>query len=272
MSTGHTLQLTLLGTGSSGGVPRVGGDWGVCDPKEIKNRRRRCCALFDLFKTDCPDIKTRALIDTSPDLREQLLDANVQDLDALIYTHDHADQTHGIDDIRALFLRNKRRIPVYADKVTRESLNRRFAYIFEGVGGYPSILEQQSDIVPGSQFTISGQGGDIEFLPLDQAHGRIRSLGFRVGDIAYCNDLNDLPQKSLDGLRNLETLVVDALRYTPHPSHANLEQALDWIDELQPQRAVLTNLHIDMDYQSLCRELPEKVTPGYDGMVIEHLL
>jgi len=161
LSVSRTLRLTLLGTGSSGGVPRVGGDWGACDPTEVKNRRRRCCALFDLFDIDSPDHKTRALIDTSPDLREQLLDVNVQHLDALIYTHDHADQTHGIDDIRALFLRSKRRIPVYADAVTRQSLSLRFAYIFEGVGGYPSILERQSDLEPGKRFTISGRGGDI---------------------------------------------------------------------------------------------------------------
>lgn len=263
------LRLTLLGTGSSGGVPRVGGDWGACDPTEPKNRRRRCSALLDRFNTDAPKSMTRVLIDTSPDLREQLLDANVERLDAIVFTHDHADQTHGIDDVRALAIRNRAQITTYLDAPTRETLLPKFRYCFEGQGGYPPILDLQPGIVRGKAFTISGAGGEVKLLPLDQVHGRIRSLGFRMGKLAYCNDLNALPEASLAQLHGLDTLVIDALRYTPHPTHAHVDQALDWIAHLKPKWAVLTNLHVDLDYQTLKAELPDGVEPAYDGMTLE---
>ncbi|KCZ94684.1 MBL fold metallo-hydrolase [Hyphomonas johnsonii] len=259
-------RLTLLGTGSSGGVPRVGGDWGLCDPEEPKNRRTRCGALLDRLGPD--GAITRILIDTSPDLREQLLAARVTHVDALVYTHDHADQTHGIDDVRALVIRMRRHIPTYMDKATRESLDRRFGYCFKGMGGYPPILQTEPDIVPYERFTLSGDGGPVELLPVDLEHGRIRSCGFRIGGLAYCNDVNGIPDATMDHLRGLDTLVVDALRRTEHPSHASLDQALAWIAELKPTRAVLTNMHVDMDYQTLVRELPQGVEPGYDGMVL----
>ena len=263
------LRLTLLGTGSSGGVPRVGGDWGVCDPAEPKNRRRRCSALVDRFNSDTPEQITRVLIDTSPDLREQLLDAEVQKLDAIVFTHDHADQTHGIDDVRALAIRNRAQITTYLDAPTRATLLPKFRYCFEGQGGYPPILDLQPDIERNKAFEVAGPGGAMRFLPLDQEHGRIRSLGFRIGDLAYCNDLNDLPTQTLEQLGDLDILVIDALRYTPHPTHANVERALGWIKHLKPKRAVLTNLHVDLDYRTLKAELPSGVEPAYDGMQLE---
>jgi phosphoribosyl 1,2-cyclic phosphate phosphodiesterase len=262
-----TARMTLLGTGSSGGVPRASGDWGACDPTELKNRRRRCSALVERHSADRQ--ATRVLIDTSPDLREQLLDAAVTHLDAVVYTHDHADQAHGIDDVRAFAMRQRAQIPTYADTATRQRLETRFHYIFHGAGGYPAILALQPDVQPYQAFEITGAGGAIRFLPIDMEHGRIRCLGFRIGNLAYCNDVNGLPERSLDALRSLDVLIIDALRYTPHPSHANLEQTLAWIDQLKPRRAVLTNLHIDMDYQTLTRTLPAGVEPAYDGMVIE---
>ena len=261
------IRCTLLGTGSSGGVPRVGGDWGVCDPSEPRNRRRRCCVLIEQQGVDGE--KTSILIDTSPDLREQLLDAGITNLDALVYTHEHADQVHGIDDVRPLVIRRRAALPVYMNAATREILTRRFDYCFEGKGGYPPILDLQPDIRPGVPFSISGAGGTVEFLPVDMKHGRIRCLGFRIGALAYCNDVNGLPDESKAALKGLDTLVIDALRYTPHPTHANLSQALEWIAELQPSRAVLTNMHVDMDYATLKRELPAGVEPGFDGMVLE---
>ena len=258
--------LTLLGTGSSGGVPRVGGDWGVCDPNEPRNRRTRCSVLVD--RVDGNGAMTRVLIDTSPDMREQLLAADVRHLDAIVYTHDHADQTHGIDDVRPLVIAMRRPIPTYMDAATRTSLHQRFRYCFEGMGGYPPILNTMTDITAGETFTIEGAGGPIAFLPIDMEHGNIRCCGFRIGGLAYCNDVNALPDDSLERLRGLDTLVVDALRYTPHPTHANLEQALRWIADLKPARAVLTNMHVDMDFATLQRELPDGVEPGYDGMVL----
>ena len=259
-------RIVLLGTGSSGGVPRVGGDWGACDPAEPRNRRTRCSALVERWN-DAGDI-TRILIDTSPDLREQLLACGTTHLDAVVYTHDHADQTHGIDDVRALAIRQRRQIPVYFDADTKGRLEHRFDYIFHGAGGYPPILGAQPVLKPLQPVEIPGRGGPVEFLPVDMEHGRIRCLGLRVGNLAYCNDVNGLPPETMDALRGLDTLIIDALRYTPHPSHAHLELTLSWIAALKPRRAILTNLHVDMDYETLRSELPEGVEPAYDGMEI----
>jgi phosphoribosyl 1,2-cyclic phosphate phosphodiesterase len=261
------LRLTLLGTGSSGGVPRVGGDWGACDPAEPRNRRTRCSALVEQWTTGSH--ATTVLIDTSPDLREQLLATGTTHLDAVVYTHDHADQAHGIDDVRALAIRQRKQIPVYFDAATQASLATRFSYIFRGAGGYPPILDIQPVVTPYERFQVPGPGGPVEFLPVDMEHGRIRCLGFRMGDVAYCNDVNGLPQRTMDTLAGLDTLIVDALRYTPHPSHAHLELTLAWIAALKPRRAILTNLHVDLDYRTLQNELPEGVEPAYDGMQIE---
>ena len=265
--TTPTMRCTLLGTGSSGGVPRVGGDWGVCDPNEPKNRRRRCCILIE--KESSEGGLTSVLIDTSPDLREQLLDARVTNLDAIVYTHEHADQVHGIDDVRPLVIRRGAAIPVFMNAATREILTRRFDYCFEGKGGYPPVLDIQPDIKAGTSFSVAGPGGDVELLPLDMEHGWIRCLGFRIGNFAYCNDVSGLPDETKAALKGLGTLVIDALRYQAHPTHANLSQALEWIAELRPRHAVLTNMHVDMDYASLKKELPAGVEPGFDGMVLD---
>lgn len=263
------FKITLLGTGSSGGVPRVGGDWGACDPSESKNRRLRCSALVETWDTEEPDARTTILIDTSPDMREQLLDAEVTRLDAILYTHDHADQTHGIDDVRALVIRNRMQIKAYMDTATHKTLFPKFRYAFEGHGGYPPIIDLQPLITAYIPIKIHGPGGALTALPVDQEHGRIRSLGFRFGDIAYCNDLNHMPERSFEALAGLDLLIIDALRYTPHPSHAHLERTLDWIARLQPKRAVLTNLHVDLDYRTLLNELPDGVEPAYDGWSYE---
>ncbi|MEM6535337.1 MAG: MBL fold metallo-hydrolase [Pseudomonadota bacterium] len=263
------MRLTLLGTGSSGGVPRVGNDWGACDPAEPKNRRMRCSALLDTWQSADPDQRTRILIDTSPDFREQALAHNIQHLDAILFTHDHADQTHGIDDVRALAIRARKQIPAYLDAPTRASLLPKFRYCFEGFGGYPPIVDLQPDLTDFQAITISGGGGSAEILPLPQRHGRIKSLGFRVGGLAYCNDVDGLGEDTLNALHGLDLLVMDALRYRPHPSHAHVDLALEWIAALAPKRAVLTNLHVDLDYQTLRRELPDNVEPAFDGWSAE---
>lgn len=263
--TEQRIKMTLLGTGSSGGVPRVGGDWGACDPSEPKNRRRRCSALMETWQADTPDARTTVLIDTSPDMREQLLDAEVTRLDAILFTHDHADQTHGIDDVRALAIRNRAQIKAYLDADTYKTLFPKFRYVFEGERDYPAIIDLQPQIEAYKPMSVAGPGGALDALPLDQEHGRIRSLGFRFGRVAYCNDLNDIPERSFAALEDLDLLVIDALRYSPHPSHAHLDRTLDWIAELKPKRAVLTNLHVDLDYQTLLKDLPEGVEPAFDG-------
>lgn len=262
------LRFTLLGTGSSGGVPRIGNDWGACDPGEPRNRRSRCSALAELITGDDSE-PTRVLIDTAPDMREQLLREKIGRLDAVMFSHDHADQTGGIDDLRVLALRQRMRMPVHMDEPTASTLIQRAAYCFEGSGAYPAILDLQPWLTPLTPRIVKGPAGDLSILPIQQTHGDIRSLGFRIGGLAYCNDLNALPKESLEALEGLDVFIIDALRYTEHPSHSNLDQAIDWATQLQPKRTVLTNMHIDLDYQTLRQSLPKGIDPGYDGMAIE---
>lgn len=261
-----SLTVTILGCGSSGGVPRVGGDWGVCDPSNPKNRRRRCSILLE--QTAAAGTTT-VLIDTSPDMREQLLAANVPHMDGVWYTHEHADHTHGIDELRGYFLRQRHRIPIWADHQTAEMLLARFAYCFNKLPGsdYPSILEING-ITAGQTVVTGGAGGDITGLPFYVNHGNIDALGFRIGNLAYTPDLNGIPDAALPHLENLDIWIVDALRRTPHPSHLSLAETLSWIERLKPKRAIITNMHIDLDFATLQRELPDHVEPAYDGMTI----
>jgi phosphoribosyl 1,2-cyclic phosphate phosphodiesterase len=262
-----TLKFTILGCGSSGGVPRPALGWGDCDPSNPKNRRRRTSLLVEQRNGAGT---TRVLIDTSPDLREQLLDADVDWLDAVLYTHEHADHTHGIDDLRGLFLKRKRRVDVYLDEPTAKSLHARFGYCFASPPGseYPPIL-QEHRLSAGQDVTVAGEGGTITALPLLQEHGDIPSLGFRFGDLAYSCDLSSVPETTVPALAGLDVWIVDALRYRPHPSHFSVDDALGWIERIKPARAILTNLHTDLDYVALKAKLPPNVEPAFDGMTIE---
>jgi phosphoribosyl 1,2-cyclic phosphate phosphodiesterase len=262
------LRLTILGTGSSGGVPRVGGVWGSCDPANPKNRRRRCALLIDQFAAG--GRRTTVLVDTPPDIREQLLDAEVEHVDAVLFTHDHADHTHGIDDLRGLFFLAKRRIDVYADSRTRTILDRRFEYCFAQAPGsiYPSILNAH-EVSPPQPIVVSGAGGRMQIVPIVLEHGDSPALGFRVGNIAYSPDISGIPDASLPLLEGLDLWIVDALRPMPHPSHFSVKQALDWIERLKVKRAILTHMTVELDYEKLRRELPPHVEVGYDGMVVE---
>lgn len=256
------LHFTILGCGSSGGVPRLGGHWGDCDPTNPKNRRRRCSLLVEREDTTGT---TTVLIDTSPDLREQLLQAEVGRLDAVIYTHAHADHVHGIDDLRMIVFNMRARLPVWADAPTRTALMQRFGYAFEQPewSSYPPILDMnllESDV------TIDGPGGPITFTPFQVGHGGMDALGFRVGDVAYLPDVADIPEKVWPVLDGLTCWIVDALRRDPHPTHSHLAQTLEWIDRVQPQTAVLTNMHIDLDYDTICSETPDHIQPAYDGL------
>jgi len=263
-----TLTATILGCGSSTGVPRVGLGWGDADPTNPKNRRRRCSLLVE--RRDPAGARTCVLVDTSPDLREQLLDTNVEWLDAVLYTHEHADHTHGIDDLRPLTLNRRRLIDVYADTATSRSLNARFGYCFVTPPGskYPPILTEHR-LEAGRPVTVHGDAGAITAFPFAQVHGEIDALGFRFGNLAYSADVSDFPSASVPLLQGLDVWILDALRYRPHPSHFALGDALHWIEQVEPKRAILTNMHSDFDYEKLRRELPPHVQPAYDGLRIE---
>lgn len=260
------LRFTILGCGSSGGVPRLGGDWGDCDPGDPRNRRRRCSMLVERqtgFGT------TRVLIDTSPDMRDQLLDAGVGTLDGVVYTHSHADHTHGIDDLRQIVFNLRARLPVWADGPTQEALLSRFGYAFVQAPGspYPAILDLRSIDGP---VTVTGAGGEVVLEPFRAEHGSIDALGFRIGPLAYLPDAVAIPAESWGHLAGLDCWVVDALRRKPHPTHAHLDMTLDWIARARPARAVLTNMHVDLDFATLTEELPAHVRPAHDGMVIDY--
>jgi phosphoribosyl 1,2-cyclic phosphate phosphodiesterase len=259
-----TLTLTVLGCGSSAGVPRPALGWGQCDPNNPRNRRRRCSLLVEQTSEQGT---TRIVIDTSPDLREQLIDADVDHLDAVFLTHEHADQTHGIDDLRSVVLHQRRRIPLYLNQSTAKEVVFRFSYCFVSPPGsdYPPILTQHA-IEAGESATIEGKGGPITLTAFSVQHGNIPALGYRIGDAAYSPDLSDIPQESWPLLENLDLWIVDGLRYASHPSHFSVADALSWIDRFKPRRAVITNMHSDLDYEVLRQSLPVGVIPAYDGM------
>jgi phosphoribosyl 1,2-cyclic phosphate phosphodiesterase len=261
------MQFTILGCGSSGGVPRVGQGWGECDPRNPKNRRRRCSLLVERIG---PHGRTTVLVDTSPDLREQLLGANIAKLDGILFTHDHADHTHGLDDVRPLTLAQRKRIDVYLDEQTSRILNTRFSYCFHTPPGseYPPIVTEHR-ILAGKKVTIEGKGGAIEALPLLHEHGNITALGFRFGGLVYSPDVNGFPAETLPALEGLDVWILDALRYRPHPSHFSVEESLRWLSLMKPKRGVLTNLHSDVDFETLRGKLPANVEPAYDGLKIE---
>jgi len=262
------LRFTILGCGSSGGVPRLGGHWGDCDPANPKNRRRRCSLLVE---RETPEGVTRVLIDTSPDMRAQLLDAGIGELHGVAWTHSHADHLHGLDDLRQIVFNMRNRLNVWADGPTQMDLLSRFAYAFTQPEGspYPPILNLHTIDGP---FEIDGPGGAIRFTPFEVSHGSIDALGFRVAGVAYLPDVVAIPDPAWTALQDLDCWILDALRRTPHPTHAHLDLALDWISQAAPRRAVLTNMHIDLDYETVAAETPAHVTPAFDGMVLRYAL
>lgn len=259
-----TLTFTILGCGSSGGVPRLGGHWGACDPDNPKNRRQRCSLLVERTGTDGT---TTVLVDTSPDLRNQLLSAGVGRLDGVIYTHSHADHVHGIDDLRMIVFNMRARLQVWADGPTQDALLNRFGYVFVQPKGspYPPILDLNT--IDGNT-TINGAGGPITFQPFEVGHGSINALGFKVNNVAYLPDVADIPTNVWPVLENLDCWIVDALRRDPHPTHSHLANTLDWIEKAKPKRAVLTNMHIDLDYDTVLTETPDHIEPAHDGLKI----
>lgn len=262
------LRLTILGCGSSPGTPRITGDWGNCDPANPRNRRMRTAALVE--RIAAKGGRTTVVIDTGPDFREQMLLASVKRIDAVIYTHPHADHIHGIDDLRGYVLEQRHLIDVHADQPTMQRLRQAFGYCFETPPGssYPPIV--RAHLIDHTRpVVIEGEGGALTLEPLPQIHGDIISLGFRIGGLAYCPDISDFPDATAERLRGLDVLVIDALQYNTHPSHLSLGQALGWIEKLAPKSAVLTHMHVPLDYATVMAETPDNVEPAYDGMTIE---
>jgi phosphoribosyl 1,2-cyclic phosphate phosphodiesterase len=254
------VKVTILGCGTSGGVPRLGGkngtgEWGAADPADVRNRRTRCSILVE-------DRDKTVLIDTSPDVRAQLLDARVEKVDCVIWSHEHADQVHGIDDLRPYTFRSGA-IEAWADKRTLGILKRRFDYVFETESIYHALYRVREIEGP---FLAAGT---VPVTPIPLDHGSIPSLGFRFGDVVYANDVVRVPEEAFSLMEGASVMIVDAMRYRPHPTHAHLDVALDWIERIAPERAFLTNLHVDMDYAELDRRTPSHVHPCHDGLVID---
>jgi phosphoribosyl 1,2-cyclic phosphate phosphodiesterase len=249
-------KVTILGCGGSGGVPRIGNDWGACDPNNEKNRRTRA-SIFVETET------TSILVDTSPDCRIQLINNNMSNFDAILYTHAHADHSHGIDDVRTLFRAHAEAYPVYASDETLAALKTRFAYAFESHSEWYRPFYQARPI--DGPFRV----GDIDVVPFGQDHGDITSTGFRFGDIAYSTDLVGLGDAAYEALDGVRIWIVQALQDKPHPLHAHTDMALEWIERVSPERAILTHMGVFQDFDRLAARTPEEVEPAYDGMIIE---
>jgi len=265
---GDRLRFTILGCGSSPGTPRISGDWGNCDPANPKNRRTRCAAMIERIAEDGQ--RTTVVIDTGPDFRAQMLAACVKRIDAVVYTHPHADHIHGIDDLRGYVIEQRHLIDIYGDMPTLGRLREGFGYCFETPPGskYPPIVRAHP-VAHERELVIDGRGGSITLLPLPQIHGDIVSLGFRIGALAYCPDVSAFPAETAERLHGLDWLVIDALQYKTHPSHFSLDEALGWIERLNPKNAVLTHMHVPLDYDVVTRETPDRVMPAFDGLTIE---
>ena len=253
-----TIEVTILGCGSSGGVPLIGNIWGPCDPNDSRNIRRRVSILVK------KNNKT-FLVDTSPDLRMQMIDANIKDVDAVLYTHSHADHVHGIDDLRAFCWQRKdnKPLPIYSDQYTIDQITRRFDYAFENKYG-PAVPSLAANTIGIGNNTIQG----INVEAIKQIHGKGFSLGYRFDNIAYSTDVNNLPDESMKKLKNLDLWIVDCVRYEPHYSHSHFDQTMSWINKLKPKKAILTHMGHWLDYNELNSKCPQNVEPGIDGMVI----
>lgn len=255
------MKVTILGCGGAAGVPTISGGWGACDPTNPLNRRLRSSILVE-------EGETRLLVDTSPDLREQLIRAGIRSVDAVVYTHDHADHLHGIDDLREVNRVTKSWLPVWGTDETLRTAAERFPYAF-------APLEFESDIIYRPMLearTITGpfRVGNIEVMPFDQDHGYCRTLGLRFGSVAYSTDVVEMPESSFKALEGVETWIVGCLVDYPHHTHAHIGKALEWIARVRPKRAYITHMGSRLDYEAVRRAVPADVLPAHDGLVIEH--
>lgn len=258
------MRITILGCGGAGGVPLIGRRWGACDPENPRNKRRRVSILVT-------EGETTVLVDTSPDLRQQLLDADVGQIHAVLYTHDHADHLHGIDELRSINRLRREPLDVYGDAKTLKVMTKRFGYVFDSPENVPDEFAFYKpclvphEVAPGIPFSV----GRMEILPFEQDHGFMKTLGFRIGDAAYSTDVVELPESAFQALAGVKLWIVGCLRYEPHPTHAHLEKVLAWIDRVKPDRAVLTHMSVMLDYDELNSRCPSGVEAAYDGMVLD---
>ncbi|MBI1275866.1 MBL fold metallo-hydrolase [bacterium] len=261
------MTATLLGCGSSSGVPLIGCHCVACSSPNPKNNRSRASLLVDARSTGA-NKATRLLIDTSPDLRQQALKHNITTVDGILFTHDHADHTHGIDDVRSFNYHRSGIVPAWADAVTIATLRERFGYVFRPpkpeFGWYAPALDFRQIPDPLTPFEAAG----IPVIPFWQDHGRVRSLGFRIGNLAYSTDAKALDETAFGILQGVDTWIVDCLKETPTWSHSHLEQTLEWIERVKPRRAILTHMSHELEYEALSTKLPPGTEPSYDGMVI----
>jgi phosphoribosyl 1,2-cyclic phosphate phosphodiesterase len=258
------MRVTILGSGAASGVPMIGNLWGDCDPANPKNRRRRASILVE-------ERDTALLVDTGPDVRDQLIDAGVMRLDAILYTHTHADHTHGIDEIRALNRLQRSVIDAYGTEDDLNHLLNKFSYIFDPPGEYKGKVAFYKPCLEARAIT-HGQSliiGGIEVLPYAQDHGFMVSTGYRFGPAAYTTDAVNLPEAAFEALSGVDTWIVGCLQREPHPTHAHFDRIMEWIERVGPRRAVLTHLSFRLDYTELSKELPDHILAGYDGMVLE---
>lgn len=258
----HSITLTILGCGSSAGVPMIGCECKVCRSTDPRNQRTRVSVLIEQHGQ-------RLLVDASPDIRQHCLRHDIRTIDALLFTHAHADHCHGIDDMRPLNHHGGAAIPAYGDPVAMEEILRRFDYAFREP--IPEFGWFRPALIPHIIDTQSWQPievGAMKIQPFPQLHGKLMTMGLRVGDVAYSTDVNHLPEEAFEHLQDLDLWVVDCLRYDPSPTHAHLEMTLNWIKQIKPKRAVLTHMSHDFDYERFCAELPENVEPAYDGMIL----
>ena len=255
------MKFIILGCGSSMGVPRPDGYFGKCDPKNKKNYRSRCSALI---KTQNENV----LIDTSPDLRNQLIKNKIDKIDKVLYSHMHADQTHGINDLRVFYIQNKKTIPVYADNPTKRYLLNTFKYCFTNNNReYPAILRLNSIQ---KKLTIKDGKKLLKIKSIPVKHGKVKSICYIIDKkLAYISDISDINEKDFKYFKNLKYLIIDCLWLKFHPSHLNLESSLKFIDIFKPKKAILTNLHSDLDYNFLKKRLPKNIIPAFDGMTID---
>jgi phosphoribosyl 1,2-cyclic phosphate phosphodiesterase len=249
------MKITILGCGTSQGVPKIGGHWGVCDPNNSKNRRRRASILIEIAGQIL-------MIDTGPDFIEQCLSADICHLDAILYTHDHADHTHGIDEIRAISQIMKKKIPVFGNKQTLNVLYNRFKYIFESNNAYPAVAERHE--IDLNEFTID----EVKVQPIELIHGGIINYSYRIDNFCYSTDFNEIPQASEENFYGLDLWIVDCLRYKPHPTHCHLEKILAYVEKFKPKKVLLTHMNWELDYEVLKEQLPDHIEPAYDGLIL----
>lgn len=255
------MKITILGCGSAPGVPAISSGWGACDPTNPRNRRRRASILVE-------EGVTRLLVDTSPDLRQQLLDAGTRTFDAVVFTHGHADHIHGIDELREVNRVTAKPLPAYATRETLDVLQDRFGYAFKGIPPGASIFRPwlvPAEVVPGRCFEV----GQISALPFLQDHGGSATVGYRFGDVVYSTDILDLPDAARDVVRGAKLWIVGAFGLAPHPTHAHVAKVLDWIADLKPAQAIITHMSNAIDYEALKARIPSHVVPAYDGLVVE---